>query len=259
MDGRTTPERPLRVVVAGAAGRMGQAVRAVVAGDPRFEIAALVDPAARAEEGWFSNLDTVSGEADGVVEFTRAGALALLAPACARRGWPLVSGTTGLLPEDEAALREASARIPVLRATNLSLGMALVRRCLRLLAAKLPKGTQFEIVEIHHAGKQDAPSGTAWTLFEDWKALRGGQATATTGRSGRVGPRREEEVGLHAVRMGEVVGEHHLLLALPGGERLELVHRVARRESFARGALEGLLRLRSRPPGRYGWEDLLEG
>ncbi|MBD3336839.1 MAG: 4-hydroxy-tetrahydrodipicolinate reductase [Candidatus Eisenbacteria bacterium] len=248
---------PLRVVVVGAAGRMGRMLRRVIEDDPRFTVAAHVDRnAPRGEAGWFGALGEVSTGADGVIEFTLGGAVGEIARAAAAKGWPLVSAATGLSPDDEAGLQAAAGTIPVLHASNLSLGMALLRRCLREVAARAPEGVEAEIVEIHHGGKRDAPSGTARALFGDWSRSRSAALREVHGRSGAAGPRRSDEVGVHAVRLGNVVGEHRVFLALPGGERLELGHMVTDRASFARGALLALERLQESPPGLYAVEDL---
>jgi 4-hydroxy-tetrahydrodipicolinate reductase len=207
---------------------------------------------------WWSSMDDVEAEVDGVVEFTHGGGVAPVAEACARRGWPLVSGTTGLTREDEDRLKEARRSIPILRAANMSLGIALLRRCLSVLSSFSPQGTELEIVEIHHGGKRDAPSGTARSLFDLWSELRGEGLREVHGRSGQTGARKGDEVGVHALRLGHVVGEHQLHFALPGGERVELIHRVAGRASFARGALFALSRLVGRPPGLYGLDDLYD-
>jgi len=245
----------LRILVAGAGGRMGRALREVLEADPRDRAVGWVDPGS-AEEGVLGALEDAEGPADGVIEFTCPGAVAGIARTCADRGWPLVSGTTGVTAQDDRALEGAARKIPVLRAANMSLGLAIVRRCMREVARLAPPETEMEIVEIHHRGKRDAPSGTARALFELWASMRGGVEVA--GRAGATGPAEPGDVGLHAVRLGDVVGEHQILWSLPGGERLDLTHRVADRRSFARGAVWALRRVVGRRPGLYGFDDAFE-
>ncbi|MBU1702422.1 MAG: 4-hydroxy-tetrahydrodipicolinate reductase [Candidatus Eisenbacteria bacterium] len=249
-------DRVLRFVLAGAAGRMGRAIEGLAVEDPLLTIVALVDSHEIEDDRWRRRLGEVADPADGVIEFTHAGGLAAIATVCAERGWPLVSGTTSLTEEDHAGLARAAETIPILQASNLSLGIALMRRCLASIGREAPEGTELEILEIHHGAKRDAPSGTARTLYETWSQARGGHAIKKEGRSGLAGPRSPEEVGIHALRLGEVVGEHRCYLALPGGERLELAHSVTRRESFARGAFLALRRLVGRPPGFYSVDEI---
>lgn len=250
----------LRVLVVGAAGRMGRALRELLAEEGQFSAAGFVDTerGPEAASPWWLSMDEVDAEVDGAVEFTCGGAVGGIAEVCARRRWPLVSGATGLTGEDTGRLGEAAKTIPILRASNMSLGVAMLRRCLTVIASLAPPETELEIVEIHHGGKRDAPSGTARSFFELWSGLRGRGLREVDGRTGTPGPRKGDEVGIHALRLGDVVGEHQLYLALPGGERVELTHRVGGRRSFARGALLALARLRGRPPGLYGLDDLYD-
>ena len=173
------------------------------------------------------------------------------------RGAALVSGTTGLDPEAHAALSAAAMTVPVLWAANFSLGVALLAALSRMAAAAVPDW-DCEIIEMHHRRKQDAPSGTALRLGEAVAAGRG-QVLAEVARHGRAGseaPRIEGEIGFHAVRGGDVIGDHKLVFA-GEAECIELSHQALSREVFARGALRAAAWLSGRAPGRYHIEDVL--
>jgi 4-hydroxy-tetrahydrodipicolinate reductase len=175
-------------------------------------------------------------DADVIVDFsTPAGLTRLLA----RAACPIVTGTTGLPLGD--------VTLPVLHAANFSLGVAVLARLVRDAAAALP-GYDIEVVELHHRGKQDAPSGTALRLVD-------GLGPTV---SGRTGPRVPGEIGLHAVRGGDIVGEHRVYLCGPG-ERLELGHVATNRGLFAAGAVRAARWMVGKPPGRYRIEDVIGG
>ncbi len=173
------------------------------------------------------------------------------------RGAALVSGTTGLSEVGEAEVRRAGRRIPIVRATNFSLGVAALRRLLSEALQTLP-AWDLEIVERHHRAKLDSPSGTALTLAADAAKARGLSSGALRfGRKGRTGPRRATEIGVHAVRGGTWIGDHTALLAGPG-EWLELRHVAQDRLAFAQGALAAADFLARGPrPGIYTIQDVL--
>ena len=174
---------------------------------------------------------------DVAVDFSLPEAFDAILALCLERGLPLVSGTTGLEPAQRAAIEAASARIPVLWASNFSLGVAVLHDLVQRAARALP-GWDCDIVEVHHARKVDAPSGTALTL---------GAAVEQGGAAPRYA----------SLRAGDVVGEHTVQFT-GHGERVELVHRATSRDVFARGALHAARRLRGRAPGQYRLADLLD-
>jgi 4-hydroxy-tetrahydrodipicolinate reductase len=192
------------------------------------------------------------------VDFTRAGASLTHTQACARRGVPLVIGTTG---HDEAERREIenlARAVPVVVAPNLSLGVNLLFRLAEIAAGTLP-AYDAEIYEAHHAGKVDAPSGTALALGEAVARARGSslEASAVYSRRGDTGPRTPGTIGFSVLRAGDIVGEHRLMLA-GAGERVELAHLAQDRSGFARGALAAARwLLEGRPPALYGMKDVL--
>jgi 4-hydroxy-tetrahydrodipicolinate reductase len=250
-----------RVVVVGAAGRMGRAIAETAASDPGFELKAGVDRAPRpgswnAAWGWSDDLAAVLAPGDVVVEFTSPAGAAETAGACAARGAGLVSGSTGLSDAEEEAMRRAAAKVAVLRSANFSLGILALRRALRSVLSALP-AWEVEIVERHHRAKQDSPSGTAMALARDVMEIRGDPVSSLRhGREGRVGPRPRSEIGIHAVRGGTWVGDHAVLIA-GEGEWLELRHVAQDRAAFARGALAAAELVAKSPPGLYTFEAVL--
>ena len=234
---------PPRLVIHGASGRMGQALLRLCADQPDAgRVVAAVSrgvPAQRVADGvpWFA-----AGELGGLPDFDVAidfslpqGFDAILGLCRARRA-ALVSGTTGLGDGQRAALQAAAAEIPVLWASNFSLGVAVLADLVERAARALP-GWDCDIVEAHHTHKKDAPSGTALTL---------GQAAERGGAHPRFA----------SLRAGDIVGEHTVQFT-GAGERLELVHRATSRDVFARGALHAARRLAGRAPGAYRLADLL--
>lgn len=249
----------IELVLLGAAGRMGREVLAAVRGEDGLAVRACIDRRENlgpAVGVWSDDLAAHVQRGVVVVDFSSPAATRAAAALCAERGAALVSGTTGLEPEDEAVLDAAARRVAVLRASNFSLGLARLRRA---LAAVLPApGWDVEIVERHHRRKVDSPSGTALTLADDIARARGQDRRAfRNGREGRVGERPAAEIGIHAVRGGTWVGDHAVLLA-GEGESLELRHVVSDRAAFAQGALAAARFVSSATPGRYAVEDCLE-
>lgn len=232
-------QAPLRLLIHGASGRMGQALRRLLAADPRFALAAAFAAQARPAEGIgdAARLEQAP-EFDLAVDFSLPQGFDAVLALCVERGRPLVSGTTGLSAAQQQALVAAGSRIPVLWAANFSLGVAVLTELVRRASAAL-QGWDRDIVEIHHVHKKDAPSGTALAL---------GAAMAGLGAAPRYA----------SLRAGDVIGEHSVLFT-GLGERLELIHRASDRDVFARGALEAAALLSGRPPGTYRLADLLPG
>lgn len=191
-----------------------------------------------------------------VIDFTLPGLCAVHADVAARHGLGLIVGTTGLSPDDEVALDEASQKVPVLVASNTSLGANLLMALTRQATRAIPEA-DVEIVELHHHGKRDAPSGTALSLASAAAEARE-QELDEVKRTAREGlaPRQAGEIGVFGVRGGDVPGEHTVYLFLEG-ERIELTHRVLSRRIFALGALRAARFLSDKPAGRYRMADVL--
>ena len=249
------------IVMIGAAGRMGRAVAAALVGTGALTLKARIerqDVPAPADGGapWGHDAGSVVARGDVVVEFCDPAGAVAAAALCAERGAGLVSGTTGLGAADEEALRAAAGRIAIVRAANFSLGVLALRRALAAALAALPQSWDVEIIERHHRGKQDAPSGTALRLARDAAERRGYPETALRdGRSGRVGARPDAEIGIHALRGGSWVGDHAVVLA-GAGEWLELRHVAEDRAAFAHGVLAAARFVATAPPGFYTLEDV---
>jgi 4-hydroxy-tetrahydrodipicolinate reductase len=193
---------------------------------------------------------------DVVIDFSAPESLAALIPLVVAARKPLVSGTTGVTPALMDQLKAASQEIPVLWAPNMSLGVLVLRRlCQTAMSLLGPEsGFEVELLELHHRKKKDSPSGTAVALLKD--AVDAWGLQAVHGRNGLCGPRNSWECGVHAVRGGDVVGEHTMYL-LGCGERLELSHRAWNRDVFAGGALFAARRLPTLAPGLYNMDQIL--
>lgn len=249
--------QPLSITIAGAAGRMGQVLRRLVTEAEDLALAGALEAPGRQDANADITADPVVAlqGAQVLVEFTTAESTAALAHAAAERGVALVSGTTGLDAAAEAALDAAAERAPVLWAPNMSLGVNLLFALTEQVARALPAGYDPEILELHHRHKRDAPSGTALGLLRAIRVARP-EGADRFGRHGLGAPRPADEVGVHAVRGGEVVGEHHVFF-LGSTERVTLAHQAQSRDAFALGALQAARWLAGRAPGRYTMRDVL--
>jgi 4-hydroxy-tetrahydrodipicolinate reductase len=233
---------PLRLLIHGASGRMGQALLRLCAAEPeRFEVAGAVSrkPQQRVVDGvpQFAAAELGGVPAfDVAIDFSLPEAFDAVLATCAARKAAFVSGTTGLTDAQRAVLAEAAQAIPVLWASNFSLGVAVLADAVARAARAVP-GWDCDIVEAHHAGKRDAPSGTALSL---------GEAAAAGGATPRYA----------SLRAGDIVGEHTVQFS-GIGERLEFTHRATSRDVFARGALQAAQWLAGRAPGQYRMADLL--
>jgi 4-hydroxy-tetrahydrodipicolinate reductase len=190
-----------------------------------------------------------------VIDFSSAPAIDALCRAVKRARVPLVSGTTGIGEAGQTALNDAAQTVPVLWAPNMSLGVEVLARLARLAVEALGDDYDIEIVETHHRHKVDAPSGTALRLAEAVRQARPDLAPSRV-RDATSGARRKNELGIVAVRGGDVIGDHTVHLLGPS-ERIELTHRATERDLFARGALRAARWLAGQRPGRYALGDLL--
>lgn len=259
---------PIRLAINGASGRMGRALLALVREDRRFELVGALVSASSAHNqspvlpesssALRYTHDWSAIAADAVIDFSGPDGLAEALAYCTAQHAALVTGTTGIDTALQSRLDAATQDIPLLHAANFSLGVAVLKRLLREAAGALPDW-DLEIVEAHHARKEDAPSGTALALGHAAAEARGTTLAkdAVYVREGRPGARRSGSIGFAVVRGGDVVGEHTALL-LGQGERIELSHRATDRSLFARGALEAAAWLTGRKPGGYSIDDMLQ-
>jgi 4-hydroxy-tetrahydrodipicolinate reductase len=243
------PSAELRLLVHGAAGRLGKLIVEVAQSQADLAVkgATRLDP-----------VDKLVSSADVVIDVSAPTATTAVARLCSENQKPLVVGTTGHAQEQIDALRLVSQRCPVLLAPNFSLGVNLLFWMAETVAATLGEDFDVEIVELHHRLKKDAPSGTAKKLAELIAVARQLSYEKNTrhGREGLVGERPVDEIGVHAVRGGDIIGEHTVLFA-GLGERLELTHKASSRETFARGAIQAARWIVGRSPGFYEMRDVL--
>jgi len=267
-----------RIGLIGGGGRMGQALTTCLLEGlvPGLELTAAVDisnhPCQGQDLGTLaghselgvslsSNLPAVLDEADVFIDFSFHTGIRERLKVLAEAGKRVIIGTTGLTAAEQASLEELAVQTPILYAPNMSLGVNLLANLVERAAKKLKdKGYDIEITEMHHRMKKDAPSGTA--LFLGEAAARGSgwklAEVQKDGRSGIEGERPENEIGFHALRGGDVVGDHTVRFATDG-ELIDLSHRATRRETFAVGALRAAEWLVNKPAGRvYSMWDVLE-
>ena len=240
----------LRLLINGSKGRMGQMLIVCAKEIPGLSIGAAVDVG----DDFAAGL----AKSDAVIDFSHHSTCDAVLTACVAGKKTLVIGTTGHGDAQVAAIRAASEKVPVVFSGNYSTGVNALYWLSRKAAEILGPDFDIEIVETHHRMKKDAPSGTAKNLAEILAGVRKLQYNSDVrhGRSGDVGARTKTEIGMHAVRGGDVVGDHTVLFAAPG-ERVELTHRASSREIFARGALRAALWAHGQPPGLYTMQDVL--
>jgi 4-hydroxy-tetrahydrodipicolinate reductase len=260
----------ISVAVNGAAGRMGQRIVALTHADAELQLAAALEspgsPVLGRDAGEVAGIGPIGvpltselgRKVDVVIDFSVPAGLVRMAAICAERGMALVAATTGLSPDQKEAVLSASQQTPLILAPNMSLAvnlaMTLVRQAARALKP-LPAGVDVEIIERHHRFKEDAPSGTA-LLFGEIVAEEMGQTRHTHGREGQTGRRPRHEIGYHALRTGDNVGEHTIVFGMLG-ETLEVHVRGHTRESYAYGALAAAKFLATRGAGLYTMADVL--
>jgi 4-hydroxy-tetrahydrodipicolinate reductase len=250
----------VKVVVAGAGGRMGRALIDAVLADGELSLVAALDVKGSSALGQpvgdikvTSDLGAID-KADVLIDFTRPeGTLRHLEHARA-----MVIGTTGFTEEDKGAIAEAAKRIPIVMAANFAVGVNAVYKLAETAARILGDDYDVEIVEAHHRHKVDAPSGTALHLGQIVAQAMGRELekNAVFGRKGDLGERKPKQIGFHAIRGGDIVGEHTVIFA-GTGERVEVTVRSQSRTTYAQGALRAVKFLKERAPGLYGMADVL--
>lgn len=196
-------------------------------------------------------------DCDAVIDFSLHHATASCVALCAEHGKALIIGTTGHTDEEKSQILNHQSKIPIVWASNYSTGVNTLFWLTRKAAEILGPDFDLEVVEMHHRHKVDAPSGTAATLGEILLEVRNQQKDALRhGREGIVGARTDEEIGMHSLRGGDVVGDHTVMYA-GAGERLELTHKAASRETFANGALRAAQWASGKDPGFYNMQNVL--
>lgn len=242
--------RMTKLIINGSRGRMGLALIACASRIPDLHIVATIDQG--------DDLRAVIAGADVVIDFSFHNATADVAAACAAAGKALVIGTTGHSAEEKIRISAFKTQVPIVWASNYSTGVNTLFWLTRKAAEILGPSFDLEVVEMHHRLKKDAPSGTATTLLEILGDVRKVQLEEALrhGRHGIVGERTDAEIGIHAIRGGDVVGDHTVIFAA-NGERVELTHKASSRETFANGALRAAQWLVGKSPGIYDMQDVL--
>lgn len=241
----------IELLITGKSGRMGQALLQAAAAEPRVCIAATHDQN--------EDLDAAVRQAACIIDFTVHSFTTQIVQAALKHGTHLVIGTTGHTDEERAMIHEAAISLPIVFASNYSVGVNtlfwLTRHAARILTQER---FDIEVTEMHHKHKIDAPSGTARTLLEILNAETGTsyQDDIVHGRLGNIGPRKSREIGMHTLRGGDVVGDHTVIFAADG-ERVELTHKASSRLTFAAGAVQAAIWLQDKPAGLYDMQDVL--
>lgn len=239
-----------KVIITGSKGRMGKALIACAPQHREIEVVGQVDQG--------DDLSTFMERADVVIDFSSHTVTPTITALCAQHRKAAVIGTTGHSTEDRSQITQFSRDISMVMASNFSTGVNTLFWLTRKAAEILGPGYDLEIVEMHHRLKKDAPSGTAKSLAEILADVRRQHLSrvARHGRAGIVGERTAEEIGIHSVRGGDVVGDHTVIFSTTG-ERVELTHKASSRETFAHGALRAALWVVSQKPGLYDMQDVL--
>lgn len=269
----TGSEKGLQVVVCGAGGRMSGRIIHAIQNTPGVELAAGVERSGHPilEKGIAqylgipeltapvaSDLSEVIDKAEVVIDFTAPEASLVHLQVAKAKKRALVVGTTGINEDQRGKFEEAGREIAICLSPNMSVGVNLLFSLVGQVAKILGEGYDPEIIEIHHRLKKDAPSGTAIKLARILAEAKGWdlEKTGIYGRKGIIGPRNTEEMGIHAVRAGDVVGEHTVIFAGPA-ERIELIHRAHSRDVFAYGAMKAALFVAKAGPDLYDMQDVL--
>ncbi len=260
----------LKLAIHGAAGRMGQRLIALAAADPQLEIVAALEsrkhPRLGEDAGVIAGVAPLDvpltaswdGKLDAVIDFSVPKAAIHVLDQCLASRIPLVLATTGLTEQQESQVTAAADQIPLLWAPNMSLAVNLTMKLAEIAAQALARqgeSVDVEILERHHRFKEDAPSGTA-LAFGQIIAAAMGQTTHRHGRQGRPGPRPADEIGYHAIRVGDNPGEHSIIFATLG-ETVELRVAASNRDAYALGALAAAKFLHDKSPGLYSMNDVL--
>lgn len=239
-----------KVIINGSKGRMGAALLNCAERMKGIKVVGQVDQS--------EDIRPLLPDCDVVIDFSFHAATAPLAAYCAKFKKALVIGTTGHTDAEKSQIRTCKGQIPMVWASNYSTGVNTLFWLTRKATEILGPNFDLEVVEMHHRHKKDAPSGTATTLLEILADVRKLQLKKALrhGREGLVGERTNTEIGIHAVRGGDVVGDHTVIFAADG-ERVELTHKASSRETFANGALRAAIWVAKQPAGIYDMQDVL--
>jgi 4-hydroxy-tetrahydrodipicolinate reductase len=256
----------IRYAMAGAGGRMGRAIMALAHAEADFALCSAIDPAFSGQDAGqlagvpdlnikVSATPDFSSDVDVLIDFSSIGSTLQLLDYCSRHAIAMVIGVTGFSAEEMEQIKDAAKKIAIFLSPNMSFGVNWLFR-LTELSSRVLQGYEVEIVEAHHRHKKDAPSGTANRLRDIIISTRPG-SRAIYGREGITGERPASDIGMHAMRGGDIVGEHTVYFIVDG-ERIELKHVATSRNAFARGALLAARAMAGKPPGFYSMQDILD-
>ncbi|MGC8539541.1 MAG: 4-hydroxy-tetrahydrodipicolinate reductase [Phycisphaerae bacterium] len=252
--------QPVKIAICGSSGRMGTRISALAVESPEiFKTVAHIDRVtANPAENTPEVVADLPPGVDVLIDFSAPVATRLMIASCVKYKTAMVIGTTGLTAADHALIDQAAKTIPILQATNTSLGINVLLAIVAQTAQQLGPAYDIEIVEVHHNQKKDSPSGTALSLAQAICQATGRDIDQAMvhGRHGGDTLRKAGDIGMHAVRMGDVIGEHTVYFAT-AGERVEVKHTASTRDTFARGALRAAAFMAGKPPGRYSMSDVL--
>lgn len=261
----------INIAIHGACGRMGTRIAALILTDPEFRLVAALEKADHPSIGKDAGITAGCGETgvkittsldtntDVLIDFTSPESTVTIAELCAKKKIALVAGTTGLNAQQYEKIQQASKFIPCLVSPNMSIGVNILFDLVAKTAKMLGKDFDIEIIETHHRFKKDAPSGTALRLAEricdatDRKA----DGDVIYGRHGISGERPIDQIGIHVIRSGDVIGDHTVIFG-GLGERIEITHKAHTRDTFVRGAIRAAKFLAHKPPGIYSMSDVLQ-
>ena len=255
------------IIICGICGKMGSLILKLASEMGEFVIKGGIERKDHPEIGKeiipgviiSDNLDSISNGKEVIVDFTTPEATVEFVKIAVKKGNKMVIGTTGFSEEQMDFIKESSQKIPILISPNMSYGVNCLFKIVKF-AAEILKGYETEIIEIHHHYKKDSPSGTAKKIAEIICKSRNYpcEEVLKYGRFGKTEKRRKEEIGMHSVRIGDIVGEHTVLFG-GKGEVIEITHRSYNRETFAIGALEAVKFIYKKEKGLYGMEEVING
>jgi 4-hydroxy-tetrahydrodipicolinate reductase len=249
----------VQIIIHGCSGRMGRVLASMAMVNPDCKIVAGVDPAAKTEEFPFPVFPTLSKcelAADVIIDFSAPEALKELLDGAVQKNIPLIIATTGHTEENRALIKAQAEEIPIFQAPNMSLGINLMLELIQKAATVIGDTFDIEIVERHHNLKKDAPSGTAYAIADAINEVFIKSKSYVFGKYTNTEQRKSDEIGIHAVRGGTIVGDHQVLFA-GKDEVLEIKHSAYSRQIYAAGALQAAQFLKDKPPGYYSMKDMI--
>lgn len=247
----------VRIILSGCAGKMGKMVSECADKSANVSIVAGIDlnENIKCDYPVFKNIEDCTVDADVIIDFSRPTTLSALIDYSSSKNVPIVICTTGYSKEEQSKILDLSRKVAVFQSANMSIGINVVNNVLKQISNKLFNDYDIEIIEKHHNQKIDSPSGTALLLANTIKKSVENETEFVFGREGHK-KREEKEIGIHAIRGGNIVGDHTVIFA-GSGECIELTHKAISREVFAIGAIKAAEFITNRAPGMYNMDDLL--